>query len=48
MTRRYGGMGLGLAIARGLVVIQSGRMWAESQGPGQGASFMIALRRAVQ
>jgi K+-sensing histidine kinase KdpD len=48
MTRRYGGMGLGLAIARGLVVIQSGRMWAESQGPGQGSSFMIALRRAVQ
>ncbi len=48
MTRRYGGMGLGLAIARGLIVLQSGRIWAESQGPGQGASFKVALRRAVQ
>jgi signal transduction histidine kinase len=47
MTRRYGGMGLGLAIARGLIVLQNGRIWAESLGPGQGSSFMMALRRAT-
>jgi signal transduction histidine kinase len=47
MTRRYGGMGLGLAIARGLIVLQSGRIWAESQGPGWGTSFMVALRRGA-
>lgn len=47
MTRRYGGMGLGLAIARGLIVLQNGRVWAESRGIGQGASFKVALRRIV-
>jgi signal transduction histidine kinase len=48
MTRRYGGMGLGLAIARGLIVLHDGRIWAESQGLGQGASFKVGLRRAMQ
>jgi signal transduction histidine kinase len=48
MTRRYGGMGLGLAIARGLIVLHDGRLWAESQGLGQGASFKVGLRRAMQ
>ncbi len=47
MTRRYGGMGLGLAIARGLIVLQNGRVWAESRGIGQGASFKVALRQIV-
>jgi signal transduction histidine kinase len=40
-------MGLGLAIARGLIVLQGGRIWAESQGLGQGASFKMALVRAT-
>ncbi len=47
MTRRYGGLGLGLAIARGLIVLQDGRIWAESPGVGKGASFKIALRRVA-
>jgi K+-sensing histidine kinase KdpD len=47
MTRRYGGMGLGLAITRGLVALQNGRVWAESRGIGQGASFKVALRRVL-
>ena len=36
------GAGLGLAIARGFVVANGGRVWAESR-PDQGATFAIAL-----
>lgn len=43
MTRRYGGLGLGLSIARGLVELHGGRMWAESDGPNQGATFKVVL-----
>lgn len=43
MTRRYGGMGLGLTIARGLVSLHSGRIWAESEGPNRGAAFLVTL-----
>ncbi len=35
-TRKYGGTGLGLAISRRLAELMDGRMWAESDGPGQG------------
>jgi signal transduction histidine kinase len=43
MTRRHGGMGLGLSIARGLVEAHGGRIWAESEGPGRGSTFYISL-----
>jgi two-component system, OmpR family, sensor histidine kinase KdpD len=36
------GAGLGLAIARGFVEANGGRLWAESR-PGQGATFAVAL-----
>jgi two-component system sensor histidine kinase KdpD len=36
------GAGLGLAIARGFVEANGGRLWVESL-PGQGASFVLAL-----
>jgi two-component system sensor histidine kinase KdpD len=38
------GAGLGLAIARGFVAANGGRLWAESR-PGQGATFALALPR---
>jgi signal transduction histidine kinase len=43
MTRRHGGLGLGLAIARGIVHLHGGRIWAESPGPNQGTTIHVAL-----
>ncbi len=43
MTRRFGGLGLGLAIARGLIELHQGRVWAESEGTGQGSTFIVTL-----
>jgi two-component system sensor histidine kinase KdpD len=38
----HGGSGLGLAIARGLIEANGGRLWVESL-PGQGATFVVEL-----
>ncbi len=43
LTRRYGGLGLGLTIAKGLIMAQGGRIWAESEGSGGGARFKVYL-----
>jgi len=47
MTRRYGGLGLGLSIARELVTLHGGRIWAESEGLGEGATFRVVLPKTV-
>ncbi len=43
LVRHHEGMGLGLAIVRGVAQAHQGRTWAESPGEGQGATFTIAL-----
>jgi signal transduction histidine kinase len=43
MTRRHGGLGLGLTIAQAIVQRHDGRIWAESAGTGLGTTINIAL-----
>ena len=45
-TRRYGGLGIGLTIAKGIVEEQGGRIWAESEGAGMGSTFKVLLPSA--
>jgi signal transduction histidine kinase len=40
-------LGLGLYIARGIVAGHGGRIWAESDGEGQGSTFSFSLPQAV-
>ena len=42
-TRRFAGLGLGLAIAKQLVEMQGGTITAQSEGEGRGATFTVYL-----
>ena len=45
-SRAAGGSGIGLAISRALAQAMGGRVWAESAGPGRGATFRLELPSA--
>ena len=46
-NRRYGGLGLGLAIVRHLVELHGGSVSARSNGTGSGATFVVRLPAAA-
>lgn len=43
ITRRFGGLGLGLAISKALIDVQGGTIKAYSEGLGKGSAFTITL-----
>jgi PAS domain S-box-containing protein len=47
IRRHFGGLGLGLTIARELVELHGGTIEARSEGEGKGATFVIKLPRSL-
>jgi PAS domain S-box-containing protein len=48
ISRRQGGLGLGLAVVRHLVELHGGSVSAESEGPGRGSTFTVELPLAEE
>jgi len=46
-TRRYGGLGLGLSVAKGFVLAHGGNITASSPGKDKGSTFTIELATTV-
>jgi signal transduction histidine kinase/DNA-binding response OmpR family regulator len=45
ISRKYGGLGIGLAICHDIVALHNGTITAHSDGLGRGATFRVALPR---
>jgi signal transduction histidine kinase len=46
-TRGLEGSGLGLYVCQGIIAAHGGRIWATSDGPGQGSTFWFSLSRRL-
>ncbi|CAH2897450.1 MAG: Two-component system sensor histidine kinase/response regulator hybrid [uncultured Paraburkholderia sp.] len=42
-TRRFGGLGIGLAIAKSIVTLHGGSITAQSEGDGRGSTFVVHI-----
>jgi len=42
-SRKYHGTGLGLSLTKSMVELHSGKIWAESEGEGKGATFYFTI-----
>jgi signal transduction histidine kinase len=47
LARTQGGLGLGLALVKGLVELHDGSIRARSEGRGRGAEFVVSLPLAA-
>ncbi len=47
MTRKHGGLGVGLSITKALVEAENGRIWASSDGLGKGTTIIMVLPLAL-
>ncbi len=47
LQRSEGGLGIGLALVKGLTELHGGRVAAHSDGPGTGSTFVIELPRSI-
>jgi signal transduction histidine kinase len=47
LTRRYGGMGLGLSVAKAMIELHGGRIWVESEGRGSRFTFLLPMNLGV-
>jgi signal transduction histidine kinase len=48
ITRRFGGLGLGLAISKNIVDLHHGKLTVVSEGEGMGATFTILLSTVAE
>ena len=48
LSRTYGGLGVGLTVARSIIALHGGTIEAHSQGPGRGSTFTVHLPLATR